>query len=601
MPQGGASKRPSRSGGLSLYARLWGAGQGGASVVLKKIHNGGTHSPKELGKQLDYLFSKASWCGGNAVAFDDRRQSLTPAERKEIVASWADQWQRSPKNGHTTHLLLSFPAEVSARKARIIAEDWVADMFENPDGRGDQWAYVAALHTDRAHPHVHVVVQNRGIENGQWFYMAKGHEFDLQSMKERAAEIAADHGVALETTSRVERGILTYGAGRAEIESARRKGRAVEEVARTGLALETALAEVKVVSAAYRQLEFVARATEAKDVALHMAEAATALDEGRPIVPRRETVVLPASADAGADIATPRTWAEFEKHLDLWIERIGGKMRELKAQTQAELRPVFNDITAKALEVLGDKRGAELAREMPKSAPYRSALAAEPPVLGGEKARPSAAQVERLRQALAREAGAAGLDGATLAKRIQAGAASELEEREWVMADIASVAATKGLDLDRAADRSAAAGLVDRFYDRAAGMIAEARGAHLDNAAEKLRATLAAMVRMEERFGLVRFECDAEALILVEDIRARYGVTIIRDLARGWTDPLAMDFADAGERARIAVAVISAARDHEPFGLSPTEAEVAYDRLIGGQAGEHTVGRDTPCERDREQ
>lgn len=236
MPQGGASKRPA-SGGLSLYARLWGAGQGAASVVLKKIHNGGTHSPKELGQQLDYLFTKASWCGGNAVAYDDRRQSLTPDERKDIVASWADHWQRNPKNGHTTHLLVSFPPEISARRARIIAEDWAAEMFENADARGDQWAYVAALHTDRAHPHVHFVVQNRGIDNDTWFYMAKGHAFDLLAMKERLAGIASDHGVALETTSRVERGILTYGAGRAEIEDARREGRAVREVARTGLAL----------------------------------------------------------------------------------------------------------------------------------------------------------------------------------------------------------------------------------------------------------------------------------------------------------------------------------------------------------------------------
>src|SRR5690606_29902866 len=85
MPQGGASKGPSRGGGLSLYARLWSAGQGGASVVLKKIHNGGTHSPRELVQQLDYLFTKATWCGGNAVDFDSRRQSLTPDERKEIV------------------------------------------------------------------------------------------------------------------------------------------------------------------------------------------------------------------------------------------------------------------------------------------------------------------------------------------------------------------------------------------------------------------------------------------------------------------------------------------------------------------------------------
>ncbi|HQU69640.1 MAG TPA: relaxase/mobilization nuclease domain-containing protein [Albidovulum sp.] len=596
MPQGGVSKRPARGGGVGLYARLWGAGQGGAAVVLKKIHNGGTHSPRELGQQLDYLFTKASWCGGNAVDFDGRRQSLTPDERKEIVTSWTDHWQRNPKNGHTTHLLVSFPPEVSARKARIIAEDWAADMFENPDARGDQWAYVAALHTDRSHPHVHFVVQNRGIDNDKWFYMAKGHAFDLLSMKERLAEIASDHGVALETTSRVERGILTYGAGRAKIEDARREGRAVREVARTGLALATALAEVRVVSAAYRQLAFVAAKTISQDVAYRMAEAAKALDEGRRLVPARGAIVAETNTGA-AGSAAPMNWADFQTHVKGWMDRVGGKMRELSAATQVELRPEFNDIVAAAMEVLGDKRRAELVREAPKSALYRSALAAEPPVFDGTAARVSAARVERLREALSREAEAAGLDGAAIAKRIGAGAASALEERDWVMADFVRVASAKGFDLGRETDRSAVAGIVDRFYERADAAVNEVRGVRVGNVADELRRTLGAMVKIEERPGLVRFESDADALTLVEDMKARYGETIIRDLAQGKTDALARDFAAAGERAKIAGAVVSAARDHEPFGLSRKEAEAACERLARQRGEEQGPSRDNDRER----
>ena len=106
-------------------------------------------------------------------------------------------------------------------------------MFDSGD-YGDTWSYVAALHIDRSHPHVHVVVQNRGVENDTWFYMARGHVFNIHHMKERMAAIAAEHGVALETTSRVERGILTYGPSRGEIEAARREGRAVEEKVRMG-------------------------------------------------------------------------------------------------------------------------------------------------------------------------------------------------------------------------------------------------------------------------------------------------------------------------------------------------------------------------------
>ncbi|WP_445809636.1 relaxase/mobilization nuclease domain-containing protein [Yoonia sp.] len=190
-------------------------------MVLKKIHRGGTHTAGQLANQLDYLFSKAEWTGGNIVDFDPSRKALTPKERAEIVTNWSDGWTRSPKNGHTTHLLLSLPQHVKPATARAIAADWAAEMFES-GAYGDELSYVAALHTDRSHPHVHIVVQNRGVQEGSWFYMAKDHVFNLDVMKERMATVAEDHGVKLETTSRVERGILSYGPSRAEIEAARR-------------------------------------------------------------------------------------------------------------------------------------------------------------------------------------------------------------------------------------------------------------------------------------------------------------------------------------------------------------------------------------------
>ena len=163
----------------SRVNNLWRVAQGSNAAVLKKIHNGGTHTPKQLGNQLNYLFSKSSSIFGNHVSHDPRSRSLTPEQRKEIVSEWEDGWSRDPKNGHTTHLLLSFPANVEPKRALVVAEAWAAEMFQSGEHVQDEWAYVAALHTDRAHPHVHIVVNNRGIENGAWFYMAKGHAFDL--------------------------------------------------------------------------------------------------------------------------------------------------------------------------------------------------------------------------------------------------------------------------------------------------------------------------------------------------------------------------------------------------------------------------------------
>jgi type IV secretion system T-DNA border endonuclease VirD2 len=38
-------------------------------------------------------------------------------------------------------------------------------MFQSGKHQDDIWSYVAALHTDKAHPHVHMVVNNRGTVN----------------------------------------------------------------------------------------------------------------------------------------------------------------------------------------------------------------------------------------------------------------------------------------------------------------------------------------------------------------------------------------------------------------------------------------------------
>jgi type IV secretion system T-DNA border endonuclease VirD2 len=94
-------------------------------------------------------------------------------------------------------------------------------MFQSGEHQDDVWSYVGALHTDKAHPHVHTVVNNRGTVNDSWFFMAKEHAFNLEIMKERMVAIAAEEGVFLDATSRAERGLLTYGPSRAEIERAR--------------------------------------------------------------------------------------------------------------------------------------------------------------------------------------------------------------------------------------------------------------------------------------------------------------------------------------------------------------------------------------------
>jgi type IV secretion system T-DNA border endonuclease VirD2 len=211
---------PSRQG-FRFSARasqLWRFSLGSNAAVIKKIGRGGTANAKELAAQMDYLFSKSAAIFGNGVALDHDARRLTKDERNDIVGDWVEDWRGSPKSGHTSHLLLSFPSHVRPEKAKLIAEVWAFEMLQSGEHQDDVWSYVAALHTDRAHPHVHIVVNNRGMLNDSRFFMAKEHVFNLDTMKERMVAIAAEEGVFLDATLRAERGLLTYGPSRAEIE-----------------------------------------------------------------------------------------------------------------------------------------------------------------------------------------------------------------------------------------------------------------------------------------------------------------------------------------------------------------------------------------------
>ena len=105
---------------------------------------------------------------------DADAKGLTKDERNEIVGDWVEDWHGSPKNGHTTHLLMSFPSHVRPEKAKLIAEAWAFEMLQSGEHQDDVWSYVAALHTDKAHPHVHMVINNRGTVNDSWLFMAAG-------------------------------------------------------------------------------------------------------------------------------------------------------------------------------------------------------------------------------------------------------------------------------------------------------------------------------------------------------------------------------------------------------------------------------------------
>lgn len=564
-PQSGRVKpgpsSPSRQGFrfAPRASQLWRFSLGSSAAVIKKIGKGGTANAKELSAQMDYLFSKSASIFGNGVVLDADAKGLTKDERNDIVGDWVEDWRGSPKNGHTSHLLLSFPSHVRPEKAKVIAEVWAFEMFQSGQHQDDVWSYVAALHTDRAHPHVHIVVNNRGTLNDSWFFMAKEHAFNLDMMKERMVAIAAEEGVFLDATSRAERGLLTYGPSRAEIERAREEGRAPEERPREGRALEDALATMARTADTMRSLSHVAALTGLPEIAKKIAMAEEVLRQGGLLSP------FPAEA------ATLER-ADLDRHFSGWMAETEDRIRKAPVAERKNLRDELYGYAADIARGLGDTRGAQLLHMMPQSAVYGVALEGDTLARGKSEKTLQPGAAKRLRAEIVAGATAIGLSGERIASRLETGAANAWEERDWVRSDLLILAGRRRLDLRDRDQGKRLADELQEFYNSAAKSIDQAvtREAVPEN--DRLVRILRSMGRIMQTEGKVEFRGDAHAERFADELLQRYGKGVIAELAVGKTDALARDIEGDEDRHWIARAIVSAAKSHVAFGLTLSAA-----------------------------
>ena len=571
--------------GFSAKARnLWRMAQGSNSVVLKKISRGGTHSAKQLGMQMDYLFGKSTSLFGNMIEHDPDGRSLSREERKEIVEMWSDGWSGAPKNGQTTHLLLSFPADLSPKKAKLVAEAWASEMFQSGIHAEDEWAYVAALHTDRANPHVHIVVNNRGIANRTWFFMAKSHVFNLGMMKERIVEIAAEDGVQLDATSRLERGILSYGPSRAEIEGAKREHRPVRERMREGRALADALAEIAVTATLSLSLAGIADQVLQAEIAANLTKAASVLERGGIILPKDMEITMQS------DAVTTRS--DLRQEFAGWFENAEDLVAAKPAHERNDVRRELYEISGNVLEALGDERGAALMRRGARAAIYQTRLDTDQISREGRSVEISPIASDEMRRDVQAEGAKIGIRPEIIAARLDTGAGNAWQEREWMKADLLAVAEAKQLDLTREKDRSLAAELVDGFYSSAAAVLDRVLEREQHNSNDRLTRTLSSMAQGASQGQDLQFSHEEQAERFTNDLKERYGDDVVRRIAQGDDRALAVDFPDADRRRDVALSIMSAAKNHQSLGITLREAEEAEVRLKERDTPSHDQAHD---------
>lgn len=287
------------------------------------------------------------------------------------------------------------------------------------------------------------------------------------------------------------------------------------------------------------------------------------------------------------------------KAISAWVEESSAQIDRLPPDRQVDLRAEMQDLAKEAAAAFGVDREHESADAPPRSTLYNTSLTASALTVGAETTDLNPATTADLKVDLQLSANEIGIDGAKLAKRLETGAANARDEEAWVKSDIADVAARHGYDMGDAKSRSRAAELVDRFYEKAAERIHAVRTAEVAREQNPLLEALGTMAKVHGHQGSVAFRTEDQARDFAEEMKERYGASVLKDMAAGRTDALAKDIPDPAARQAMAAAVVSAAKEHPSLGLSTHEAEAA-ERKLAAEAQRQDRPQDHARDRNRD-
>jgi hypothetical protein len=295
--------------------------------------------------------------------------------------------------------------------------------------------------------------------------------------------------------------------------------------------------------------------------------------------------------------------ADPARAISTWVAQSTAQIDRLPPDRQDDLRSEMQGIAKEAAAAFGLDRGQTKREAEPRSTLYNTAITSTTLVVGGVETEFQTGSAKLFQSMLSLTASAAGIDAEKLQKRLETGAASAREEESWVKSDIADVAKRHGLDLGSPQGRSSAAERVDRFYERATELIQSARSIEVTRGPDPLVEALDSLAKVQASQGSVAFRNENQARDFAEEMKERYGATVLKDIAAGRTEALAKDVPDPAARAAMAVAVISAAKEHPSLGISAHEAEAAERRMVAQAASrppEHARAHAHDRNQDRE-
>lgn len=164
--------------------------------VMVKV-TGRTREPAHLAAHLSYITRNGQLLaeGPDGLPIEGRQEVL------DLARAWSAEAlmdsQRRANTPMSVAIILSMPAGTDALRLRDAARAFAREAFE------DRFEYVLALHTDTAHPHVHLTVNALGA-NGERLNPRKA---DLEAWRQAFARCLRERGLAAEATPRRARGV----------------------------------------------------------------------------------------------------------------------------------------------------------------------------------------------------------------------------------------------------------------------------------------------------------------------------------------------------------------------------------------------------------
>ena len=221
--RGGESSSPGARFGYRLNAQQRiGNAIRAPQAVVKVVRGGGAGSRRDLESQLTYLSREGELVLDEFEPDGASFNLVGTAEIVDLTHSWAKRWSEAEAldgraasaKTNTYHLIVSFPEGTDEERAHDAASTF-ADRFLTSGEFGDRWGHIRAWHTDRAHPHMHIVIDRRG-DSGVMMQINPARDVSPARLRGLQVDAAAEHGLLLNDTPRVSRGLRDQGLSSSE-------------------------------------------------------------------------------------------------------------------------------------------------------------------------------------------------------------------------------------------------------------------------------------------------------------------------------------------------------------------------------------------------